>query len=446
MLKIKIGLEIHCQLNTKSKLFSFGKNTQGEPNEFVDFLDVGIPGTLPLINIQAIESAVIACKALNCVVDLNSDFDRKHYNYPDLPLGYQITQYYNPIGKNGYIDIGTKKINIERIHMETDAGKTTEQGLDFNRCGVPLIEIVTGPDFQNKEEVNIFLKELLLFLRHIKVCDCNLEKGNLRVDVNISVSKNEISTHRVEVKNVNSFKFIDKVIDYEVERQEKILDQGLMNVQETRGWNEKETYSMRTKENFYDYRYIHDFNIPPIKLTQKYVDSLQFITHLQRKNIYEKIGLHKEQIITIIADITYSEFFDKIIEKSNNLIILQCAKIFTNEFLSLFKNLIWDDFILNNLIILGEKIYKEEVSSKYVVFILEQIKNKIDTQTTIINHKLSIENNPEKIKLIINESKQQISDIWNEYNQGNKKLKGKIISNILSINGNISMKILNELL
>lgn len=276
-----IGLEIHVELKTKSKMFCscpaehFGKtpNTQTCP------VCLGLPGALPVPNRLAIDWAIKISLALDCQINLKSTFDRKHYFYPDLPKGFQISQYDDPFGFGGYLG----KVRITRVHLEEDTGKLQHQDkvtlVDFNRSGVPLVEIVTEPDIASGAQAKEFLKKLRDILRALNVSDCDMEKGSMRLEPNISWSQSpeKLNNYKVEIKNLNSFRFAEAAIDYELKRQKELLDRGETPVQETRGYDpaKKQTYSQRIKETAADYRYFPEPDIPPIVLTQEYVEKLR---------------------------------------------------------------------------------------------------------------------------------------------------------------------------
>jgi len=285
-----IGLEIHIQLKTKSKMFCgcsadyFGK----KPNAHTCPVCLGLPGALPVPNHQAIDWALMVGLALNCRVNLESTFDRKHYFYPDLPKGYQISQYDDPFCQQGFLTLESgKKIRINRVHLEEDTAKMQHKTVDgkkltlvdFNRSGVPLVEIVTEPDISSGAEAKEFLKKLRDILRSLAVSDCDMEKGSMRLEPNISWSQSadKLAKYKVEIKNLNSFRFAEGGIDYELQRQKEILDRGETPVQETRGYKpaEHKTFSQRVKETAADYRYFPEPDIPPIVLTQAYVEALR---------------------------------------------------------------------------------------------------------------------------------------------------------------------------
>ncbi|MEI6755579.1 MAG: Asp-tRNA(Asn)/Glu-tRNA(Gln) amidotransferase subunit GatB [bacterium] len=287
--KVTIGIETHVQLKTKTKLFASVGNDAREapPNTLVSHICFGMPGALPVLNEEALTLATKAAFALGTEPERFSKFDRKHYFYPDLPKGYQITQFDEPIIGKGEITITVdgqqKKIGITRAHMEEDAGKSTHADgddfslVDLNRAGTPLLEIVSEPDLHTSAEAKAYARELYLRMRYADVSDANLYYGNMRFDVNVSVSKTDELGTRSETKNLNSFKSVEKAVDYEVNRQIELLEKGQEIVQETRGWddNKQKTLSQRSKENSEDYRYMPDPDIPPVKLSEDFIENIK---------------------------------------------------------------------------------------------------------------------------------------------------------------------------
>lgn len=280
--KITIGIEIHAVVTaTKMKLFSRAQNVDtNEPNTHVDLLDIGMPGALPVLNHDAVTNSVRACLALNMKINQNFAFDRKHYFYPDSPQGYQLTQLFKPIGIQGGLEIhvnnNKKYIRIKQVHMETDAGKSMHEGkktmLDFNRCGAPLIEIVTEPDFCSADEVIAFLRLLHSTLRYSAACDCSMESGNFRVDVSISVEQNNKRSMRTEIKNLNSYRAIRKAIEFEYNRHCALLATGESLQQECRLFNGTETVFMRVKESAEDYMYFPEPDLPEYLLEDEIIE------------------------------------------------------------------------------------------------------------------------------------------------------------------------------
>lgn len=284
-----IGIECHVQLKTATKLFAAVGNDAREaaPNTLVSHICFGLPGALPVLNREAVHLGMRAAFALGTAPQKYSAFDRKHYFYPDLPLGYQITQFEHPIIRDGEVFIevnGTKKrIGIHEAHLESDAGKSTHPAgkdyslVDLNRAGTPLLEIVSEPDMHTAEEAKIYAKELYLRMRYADVSDANLYYGNMRFDVNVSVSKTDELGTRTETKNLNSFKSVEKTVEYEIVRQIEALEKGEKIVQETRGWDDakQRTFTQRTKEDAHDYRYFPDPDLPPIELTDDQIETVR---------------------------------------------------------------------------------------------------------------------------------------------------------------------------
>ena len=284
-----IGIECHVQLKTKTKLFSGADNDARDalPNTLVNHIDFGLPGALPVLNEKAVELACRAAFALGTEPQRLSKFDRKHYFYPDLPMGYQITQFYHPIIRNGelsfVLDGERMTVRIHEAHMEADAGKSTHPVgadyslVDFNRAGTPLLEIVSEPDIHSPAAAKAYSRELYLAMRYAGVSDANLYYGNMRFDVNVSVSKTGELGTRTETKNLNSFRSVERAAEYEIERQIGLIEQGKQITQETRGWDDagQKTYSQRSKEDSYEYRYMPDPDIPPIVLSDEYVKQIK---------------------------------------------------------------------------------------------------------------------------------------------------------------------------
>ena len=282
--KMTIGIECHVQLNTKTKLFSGVDNdaTDKEPNSCVSPIDYALPGMLPVLNKAAVEKAVRAGLAMNCKINLTSRFDRKHYYYPDLPKGYQITQMYQPIIDAGAVHLPDgSTVKIEHAHLEEDAGKLTHFGsyslVDLNRAGTPLIEIVSMPDIHSAAQARMYCEELHHLMIYAGVSNGDLYQGNMRFDVNISVSKTDELGTRAEIKNLNSFRSVEKAVEYEFARQTALLEKGEKVKQETRGWNDAsgKTTPQRSKEEAQDYRYMPEPDVPPVVLTQEFVDKIE---------------------------------------------------------------------------------------------------------------------------------------------------------------------------
>lgn len=335
--EVVIGLEVHAQLKTKSKIFAPDKNEFGqEPNTLTSPITLGMPGVLPVLNKECVNMGILTGLALNCEIPSRCKFDRKQYFYPDLPKGYQISQYDEPICVNGHIEIDGKRIGITRAHLEEDAGKLVHAGangiagstyslVDLNRAGTPLLEIVSEPDMRSSEEAKNYMEELRNIVRYIGVCDGNLEEGSMRCDANISImpkGSKEFGT-RAEIKNVNSFAALQRAIEYEIERQIEIVEEGGEVVQETRLWDDasRETRSMRGKEDAHDYRYFPEPDLMPLEISREWVEEIRAkMPELpnQKRKRYQEIGLSEYDASVIVEQMGLALFFDKVLELGAN--------------------------------------------------------------------------------------------------------------------------------
>lgn len=341
-----IGIECHVQLKTKTKLFAAVSNEarDAEPNTLVSHICFGLPGALPYLNEEAVRLASKAAFALGTKPQKFSKFDRKHYFYPDLPKGYQISQFDEPIILGGHIEItlsdgSTKVINITRAHMEEDAGKSTHHTgadyslVDLNRAGTPLLEIVSEPEIHSAEEAKAFAKELWLRMKYADVSDVDLYHGNMRFDVNVSVSKDKKTLGtRSETKNLNSFKSVERAVEYEINRQIELLEKGEKIVQETRGWldDKQKTVSQRSKEDAHDYRYFPDPDIPPIVLSDEYIADIEknipVMPQDWRKKLHD-LGIDHSQTETLLeSQVEFDTDFLSMITSSDK----EQAKVFVN--------------------------------------------------------------------------------------------------------------------
>lgn len=376
-----IGMEIHVELKTLSKMFCECINdpfNAEKPNIFTCPVCLGFPGALVVPNRKAVDWTIRVALALNCKINRESKFDRKHYSYTDLPKGYQISQYDKPIGYDGFLEIGEdtslRKIRIRRIHLEEDTGKLIHKHVngedlslvDFNRSGVPLMEIVTEPDFRNTSEAKEFSKKLQRVIRYTEVSDADMEKGSMRLEANISLSPENIVTdenlppYKVELKNINSFRFMVQAVEYEIERQREILLNGERIPQETRGWDEakKATRLQRVKENAQEYRYFPEPDIPPMRFSEETIE-----------NIQKSMPFLPDHYVTIFSDFGISsEITDILTEKrniaekiENALKIVENKKMFINWFLHRRSDL--EHVEVNELVkLFKEESFKEEIS------------------------------------------------------------------------------------
>ncbi|MFA5925693.1 MAG: Asp-tRNA(Asn)/Glu-tRNA(Gln) amidotransferase subunit GatB [Parcubacteria group bacterium] len=331
--KPTIGMEVHVELKTDSKMFCSCKNELGLdriPNKNICPVCTGQPGALPVANEKAIEYVIRAGLALNCEIARISKFDRKNYFYPDLPKGYQISQYDQPLCGKGFLEIGGKKIGITRIHLEEDTGKLIHQKgtdfslVDFNRSGVPLMELVTEPEIESAEEAKNFCEELQLILRYMGISDADMEKGQMRCEANISIRKEGDKNFgtKVEVKNLNSFRSVEKAIEYELGRQEKALENGEKIIQETRGWDEgkMQTFSQREKESAHDYRYFPEPDLPPLEFNDDYIEKIKCeLTELPAQKIERfrrEYELSEYDAEMLARDKDLAEFFENSVSEA----------------------------------------------------------------------------------------------------------------------------------
>lgn len=391
-----IGIEVHCELKTQSKMFCNCKNDpfSSEANKHICPVCTGQPGAMPVPNKEAIKKVMKVGKALNCSFNEKSKFDRKNYFYPDLPKGYQISQYDLPLCKDGVLMISGKKIGITRIHLEEDTGKLqhTKNGtlIDYNRAGVPLMELVTEPDITSGEEAKAFAQELQLILRYLNVSDADMEKGQMRIEVNVSVSDTNVFGTKVEVKNINSFANAAKAIDFEIARQKEVLSRGEKVIQETRGWDsiKNRTVSQRIKEGSSDYRYFPEPDIPVLDLTEFKVDALPELPWAKRARFKREFELSDKIIEVFILNPELSEYYEKIISeiqawtKSKNIqydteLFKTAANYVVTDFLGMFWATKKDDnkypITPENFAELVVMIYNKEVTSTIAKTILKKM-------------------------------------------------------------------------
>lgn len=420
--EIKIGLETHVELITDSKMFC-GCSTKfgAKPNTQTCSICLGHPGTLPVINKKAVDYVIKVASALNCEIANFTQFHRKNYFYPDLPKGYQISQYDLPVGKNGYLDIELKKkkkrIRISRVHMEEDTAKllhfgetgriseATGSGLDFNRCGIPLLEIVTAPDIKNVSQAKVYVMLLKKILEYLEVSDCNMEEGRFRIDANISVRKlgDEYSKTRTELKNLNSFRFLERGLSYEIKRQREILNKGEKLYLETRHFDSKTmtTKSMRIKEEAQDYRYFPEPDLVPIKITKEWIDEIkETIPELPDKRanrLKKQHNLPNDDIKIITSTKKLADFFES------------CVKIY------IYPKIISNWIIRDLLYLLNQKQIQIEnckISPKHLVEMLKMIEaGKISSKIakSIFEEMFKTGKMPEEI--VEQKGLKQISDI-----------------------------------
>jgi len=462
-----IGLEVHSELSTKTKIFCKCPTKFGaSPNTEVCPICTAMPGALPVLNEKVVEYAVKAGIATNCEISRDSKSDRKNYFYPDLPKSYQISQYDKPLCQNGYIEIetskGKKKIRIERIHIEEDAGKLNHDDfsggslVDLNRAGVPLIEIVSKPDFSSSEEVDSYLKKLKSILEYIEVSDCKMQEGSYRADVNVSVhKKGEPFGTRTESKNMNSFRSIVREIDYEIERQIDILENGGKVIQQTLKWDDVsgKTFPMREKENADDYRYFPDPDLAAIKLSEEYIqnikDNLPELPESRFKRYIEEYQMSKKDAEIIVSSKYLSDLYEKTSEICNNRkavsnwIISDISRILNEKEMDP-ANIPFTAENLANLILI---IDKGMISSSIAKKVLEEMFESAKDPVQIVKEKgllqISDENEIKKIVIeIIKANEQSVSD----YKSGKEKALGFLVGQAMKqTKGKANPQMLNKL-
>lgn len=398
--KPTIGLEIHAELNTASKMFCSCKNDPDEkrPNVNVCPVCTAQPGALPVANEEAIRKVIKTGLALHSTIAQNSKFDRKNYFYPDLPKGYQISQYDQPLCAGGFLEIDGRNIGITRIHLEEDTGSLNHpEGADYslvnlNRAGVPLMELVTEPDITSGQEAKKFAEQLQLIFRYLGVSDADMEKGLMRVEVNISVSKTKKFGTKVEIKNLNSFKVVEKAIDFEIKRQTELLEAGEKVVQETRGWHDRKeiTFSQREKEEAHDYRYFPEPDLPPLHFDSEYIQQISSqipeLPEAKRQRFALEYGLENAQIEIFINAKDLSEYFEKVVSEFREWTkdeSLKTSKLVANYLISDIQGLLTGkEFIEKEFKITPENfaefikmIHEGEISSKVAKMVLAEMFN-----------------------------------------------------------------------
>ncbi len=471
--EIVIGLEIHAQVKSNSKLFSSSSTKFGaKPNSQVSLVDAAMPGMLPVINEYCIKQAIKTGLGLNAKINTYSVFDRKNYFYADLPQGYQISQYKYPIVGEGKVTIDfkdgkSKDIRIIRLHLEQDAGKSmhdqnpTKTYVDLNRSGVALMEIVSEPDISSAEEAGLYIEKIRSILKYLDTCDGNMQEGSLRADVNISVRKpgDDYGT-RCEIKNLNSIKFIKQAIDYESKRQIGILEDGGIIEQNTLLFNTLtgKTKPMRSKEEAHDYRYFPDPDLLPLELNKDLINEIKKeipILPDQRKNRYIndlKLSNYDSSVLT--ADKEVSDYFDLVIKDNNELI--NCAKLVANWITSeLFSVLKKNEININNSPITPKElgnlillINNNVISGKIAKEVFEEMYKTSKSPNEIVKEKnLSQVSDMKEIEKIIDQILETNIDKVNDYKSGKTKLLGFFVGQAMKLSkGKANPKILNDLL
>ena len=478
-----VGLEIHTELKTKSKMFCSCKNDPNErhPNVNVCPVCMGHPGTLPVINKEAVRKVIKTGISLNCKIPEHSKFDRKNYFYPDLPKGYQISQYDKPFCKEGFLEMDGKKIRITRVHLEEDTGRLIHpEGedyslVDFNRAGIPLMELVTEPDLNSAQEAKKFAEGLQLILRYLKVSDADMEKGQLRVEVNISLSRDQKLGTKVEIKNLNSFKAVEKAIDYEIERQTEVLDSGKKVVQETRGWDEVKgtTVSQRKKEEAHDYRYFPEPDLPALNLSKSFIREIKAeipeLPQQRKERLITEYNLDQKTCNISVNNKDLGEYFEKVMSELRNWIkeIELKEKVKEEEQKKLIKlasNYIITDLqgLLKSASVTGEDflitpenfaefislIYRKELSSKIAKQVLETMfKTGADPSHIIEEKGLTQLTDEKKIEKIIKDVISKNPKAVEDYRKGKETALQFLVGQVMAATkGRADPNIVNQLL
>ncbi len=473
--KPTIGLEIHVELNTKSKMFCSCLNDPDErhPNVNVCPVCMGHPGTLPVINEEAVKKVIKTGLSLNCQIPEYSKFDRKNYFYPDLPKGYQISQLYQPLCKNGFLEIEGKKIKIREIHLEEDTGKLIHpEGndyslVDFNRAGIPLMELVTEPDMNSAKEARKFAEELHLIMHYLNVSDADMEKGQMRVEVNISLSKEKgkLGT-KVEIKNLNSFRSVERAVDYEIQRQAELLDRGEKIIQETRGWDDVKgiTISQREKEEAHDYRYFPEPDLPPLHHTKEFIEEIKSeipeLPHQRKERLSREYQLDEKIINIFVYNKDLGEFFEKVVSEFETRLpkakISKLIKLASNYIITDLQGLLQkagitdEDFLITpeNFAEFITLIEDGKISSKGAKIVLSEMFKKGGDPSQIIEKEgLSQLTDEKEIENVVKEIIEKNQKVVDDYKKGKQNALQFLVGQVIAqTKGKASPEIVNKLL
>ena len=463
-----IGLEIHVQMDTQTKLFCGCKVEFGsEPNTNVCPVCLGMPGSLPVLNKKAVEYAVRASLALGCEVHEESIFARKNYFYPDLPKGYQISQYEKPIATNGMVEIEThegekRRIRIRRLHIEEDAGKNIHEGnrslVDLNRAGTPLMEIVTEPDIRSPEEARVFLETLRNIMRYAGVSKADMEKGQLRCDINVSIrpkGSQELGT-RTEIKNVNSFRFVQKALEYEIERQIKVVTEGGEIQQETRTFDPStgKTYTMRTKEEAEDYRYFPDPDLLPLVVDREWIEEIRAnmpeLPHQRLARLMDSYGIGEYEAKIFVQNKELGDFFESAVKVTKEPKLI--ANWLLNDLLGLLndKQIPLEESPVSpeNLAQLVKLIKDNVISSKIGKEVIKEMVDTGKSAEQIVEEKgLKQITDESAIKSIVEEVVNQFPQEVERYRAGEEKLIGFFVGQVMkATKGKANPKVVNHIL
>ena len=466
--EVIIGLEVHAQVTSNSKLFSSSSTKFGaEPNTQVSLVDAAFPGMLPVINEFCVKQAIKTGIGLKARINKRSVFDRKNYFYADLPQGYQISQFKYPIVGEGTVILdmpnGQKKIGIERLHLEQDAGKSIHDIdpqntlVDLNRSGVALMEIVSKPDLRSLDEVNIYIKKLRSIMRYLGTCDGNMQEGSLRADVNVSVrikGSDKLGT-RCEIKNVNSIKFMQMAINYEANRQVDLIEDGKTIDQETRLFDTKknETRSMRSKEDAHDYRYFPDPDLLPLEVTDDFIKKIKSdipeLPDEKKKRFIEKFKLSPYEATLLVSDIETSKYFEDVIKESDvklatNWITGELFAVLNDQNLEISQSPISS----KNLSKLINLIKDGTISGKIAKTVFEiMVDGDKDPQKVVEEKGLKQESDPKALEVLINKVISDNPEKVKEYKSGKVKLFGFFVGQVMKISdGKANPQLVNDIL
>jgi len=466
--EVVIGLEIHAQVLSNSKLFSSSSTKFGaEPNTQVSLVDAAFPGMLPVINEYCIKQAVKTGIGLKAKINNKSVFDRKNYFYADLPQGYQISQYKHPIVGEGTVILdmsyGQREIGIERLHLEQDAGKSIHDldpqstFVDLNRSGVALMEIVSKPDLRSLDEVNAYVKKIRSIMRYLETCDGNMQEGSLRADVNVSVRKKHTEKlgTRCEIKNVNSIKFMQMAIDYEANRQVDLIEDGKKIDQETRLFDTKknETRSMRSKEDAHDYRYFPDPDLLPLEIKNDFIEKIKSeipeLPDEKKKRFIDKFNLSPYEANILVSDKETSEYFEKVIKNSD---VKLATNWITGELFALLNEkdlgITQSPISAENLSKLINLIKNGTISGKIAKTVFELMANgDLDPQKVVEEKGLKQESDPNALESLIDKVIAENPDKVKEYKSGKEKLFGFFVGQAMKVSdGKANPKLVNDIL
>lgn len=467
--EVVIGLEVHAQLKTKSKIFAPDSTEFGaEPNSHTSTITLGMPGVLPVLNKECVNMGILLGLALDCEIPARCKFDRKQYFYPDLPKGYQISQFDEPICVNGHIDINGKRIGITRAHLEEDAGKLVHAGadgiagslyslVDLNRAGTPLLEIVSEPDMRCSDEAKAYMEELRNVVRYLGVCDGNLEEGSMRCDANISVmlkGAKEFGT-RAEIKNINSFSALQKAIEYEIDRQIDIVEDGGKVVQETRLWddNQKVTKTMRSKEDANDYRYFPEPDLMPVEISREWVEEIRKTMPelpAQKRKRYEGLGLSEYDANVMVDQMETALFYDAVLNlgadyrTANNLLVGDITAYLKENNLNIAQTKLAPEALAQMVELIGKGTISNNIAKKILPQMLE---NGGSPKDIVEKEGLSVISDEGAIKEIVAKIVDSNPNQVAAYRGGKEQLFGFFVGQVMKeTKGRANPQVINKLL